>query len=98
MNNEKVNRKYDVAAMAAISEAALSKGTISLDMKSPESAKRLRLQYYMWRRREQELNGDPTYLSEIVVRTKDNEVIFSKGFGNDDVRAALAAAGVILES
>ena len=91
---ERVNRKYDLAAYAAIVEAVNGKGSLTLDMGSEAACKGLRLMFYKWRKQEQELNADPTFLSGYVVRVTGSTITFAGGLANPDLRNALALAGI----
>ena len=92
-----VNRKADIAAMSAIVEYVMEHGTLCIPTSSASEARRIRLQFYLWRRKEQELNADPYFLADFVVRIEGTSVLFAKDFGNSRLREALASVGVKVE-
>ena len=96
MAPKKVNRKYDVAAMTAIVLGVEKQGSVSLTFPTRGCAAQCRMSFYLWRKNEQELNGDPSFLQDIVVRIEDTSCVFQKGFGNDLLRKALSEAGLVL--
>lgn len=92
----KVNRKFDVAAFSAIVEHVMAKGELRLPFNDESTARRIRLQFYLWRKREQELNGDPSFMSDLVARVDGCVLTFGSGFGNPALRNALAEIGVVV--
>ena len=94
MARENVNRRYDLAAFAAIVDNVDKNGSITLDMGNEKGCNALRLMFYKWRRSEQDLNADPSFLNGYVVRVNGNLITFTGGLANPDLRAALASAGI----
>lgn len=91
-----VNRKFDVAAFAAIVDKMNETGSLSIKLRDSATTNRIRLQFYQWRKQEQELNADVTFLSDVVVRVKGEVITFAKNFASSDLRDALANAGVVI--
>lgn len=89
-----VNRRYDIAAFAAIVEKVQEFGDVTLDLGTPATAASVRLQFYRWRAQEQTLNADPAFLSNYSIRVDGAKLVFSAGTQNTTLRDALQAAGI----
>lgn len=94
MADKTVNRKFDLAAFAAIVERVNDVGFITLELPTKKACEGLRLQFYRWRGQEQELNADPSFLADIVIRVEENEITFAGGLADTALRKALANAGI----
>lgn len=83
----------DVEAMELLMTKLMEMKSITLDMGSPQAARRLRFQFYEWRTREQDLNGTHEW-DEVIVRLDGPSINFSAQGRNPQLRQAMAKAGL----
>lgn len=89
--------KFDVSAFATLVGVLRTRGRIELVFANSREAIHARFLFYRWRKQEQAVNGDPTWLTDIVVRVVENRVVWSQGWANDTIREAMNQAGISIE-
>ncbi|HEX6824765.1 MAG TPA: hypothetical protein VF077_00500 [Nitrospiraceae bacterium] len=97
MQRKRVNRRYDEPAFEAIAKQLSMKDIIAIELPSKHDAKELRMQFYLWRKQCQEVNEDPSFMSNVSTSIDEGTIIFSHGMRNNPLRQALQALNIPIE-
>ncbi|HSW65389.1 MAG TPA: hypothetical protein VLH56_19080 [Dissulfurispiraceae bacterium] len=92
MNTRPRKRIVDTEAMAAIVSTLQTQPTLVVNFASLSEAKRIRFEFYTWRKTEQ-MAGNPTYGATIRTRLEGTALIFTTE-GDAILRQALRNAGI----
>ncbi len=84
----------DIEAMEALMNKVLELRTVTLNMGTPQAARRLRFQFYEWRKREQDLNQNEAW-DEVIARVDEANINFSAQSANPEFRTALRRLGIM---